>query len=61
MKNKRLIEIVSMPNMGKSHELFCNQHLLLRKARKNGDREVVNNYVISLLKRNNIKFREIDY
>ena len=59
MKNKRLIEIISIPCMGKNHEFYCDKILLLRTARKAGDREVVNNYVISKLIDNGVVYKEI--
>lgn len=52
MKNKRMIEITAIKDYGRFHDQFCLTILMLRKARKVGDREVVNNYVYSRLKRN---------
>lgn len=33
------------------HDLWCDMFLRLRHARKTGDSEVVNNYVLSILRR----------
>lgn len=60
MKNKRLIEIVSISDHGKNQDLYCNRVLLLRKARRAGDKECVNNYVISRLKTSGVIFKEVN-
>ena len=52
MKTKRMIEITAIKDHGRFHNQFCDTVLMLRKARRVGDREVVNNYVYSVLKRN---------
>ena len=57
-KTKRMIQITKL-NYGLYSDLFCDQTLLLRRARKVGDREVVNNYVYGVLKR--FKGEEFDF
>lgn len=62
MVNKRTIEITEIKNHGKFHDQYCNTVLMLRKARNIGDRETVNNYVYSILKRNSgseFNFKEV--
>lgn len=62
MVNKRTIEITEIKNHGRFHDQYCNTVLMLRKARNIGDRETVNNYVYSILKRNSgseFKFKEV--
>lgn len=60
MKNKRLIEIISIPDYGRSQNLYCDRVLLLRTARRAGDKECVNNYVISKLRANGVVFKEVE-
>lgn len=62
MKNNRTIEITEIKNHGKFHDQYCNTVLMLRKARNIGDRETVNNYVYSVLKRSSgseFNFKEV--
>lgn len=49
--NKVKIQITRMKDMGRNHEYFCNNVLLLRTARKVGDIEVVNHYQLGVLNR----------
>lgn len=63
MKNKRIIEITEIKDHGRFHNQFCDTVLMLRNARRVGDREVVNNYVYSVLKRNvgnEFNFKEVE-
>ena len=63
MKTKRMIEITVIKDHGRFHNQFCDTVLMLRKARWVGDREVVNNYVFSVLKRNagsEFNFKEVE-
>ena len=62
MKNKRTIEITEIKNYGRFHDQYCNTVLMLRTARNVGDKEVVNNFVYSVLKRNSgseFNFKEV--
>lgn len=62
MTNKRTIEITEIKNYGRFHNQYCDTVLMLRRARNVGDREVVNNYVYSILKRNSgseFNFKEV--
>lgn len=58
--NKTQIEITMIQNHGRVHELWCKTVLMLRHARNVGDKETVNNYVLSKL-RENKEFGEIDF
>lgn len=58
-KNKVKIQITHIKNMGRNHEYFCNNILLLRKARQVGDIEVVNHYQLGIL--NRWKGEQIDF
>lgn len=49
--NKKKIRIVRIADHGRNHEMYCDKVLLLRNARKAGDTEVVNHYVLGVLKR----------
>lgn len=49
--NKTKIQITYIKNYGRNHELYCDKVLMLRKARKVGDKEIVNNTQLSALKR----------
>lgn len=60
MKNKRLIEIISIPDYGRNQNLYCDKVLLLRTARRPGDKECVNNYVIGKLLANGVVFKEVE-
>ena len=62
MKNKKTIKITFIKDHGRNHEYFCNDILLLRHARKIGDIETVNHYVISVLNRykSDIQYIKID-
>ena len=61
MKNKHAIKIVYIKDMGRNHNQFCDQVLMLRTARKINDIEVVNNTVLSRLRNHSsvIKFEII--
>lgn len=50
MKNKHIIKIVEIKDMGRVHNQFCDQVLLLRTARRVNDIEVINNTVLSRLR-----------
>lgn len=50
--NKRKIRITIIKDHGKSHEIYCDRILMLRKARRAGDVETVNNFVYSKLVQN---------
>lgn len=61
--NKRVIEITMIKDHGRFHDQFCTTILMLRKARRAGDRETVNNYVYSRLKNNvgaDFNFKEVE-
>lgn len=47
--NKRTIKITKIADFGRNHEMYCDKVLMLRKARKVGDMEVVNNTVLGRL------------
>ena len=49
--NKRTIKITAIKDYGRHHDQYCNTALMLRKARKIGDTETVNNYVLGVLRR----------
>ena len=58
-----MIEITAIKDHSRFHNQFCDTILMLRKARRVGDREVVNNYVYSVLKRNvggEFDFKEVE-
>lgn len=61
MGNKTTIRIISIADHGRNHDMFCNRILMLRKARKSGDVETVNNTVLGALRRNpnEVKFEII--
>lgn len=48
--NKRKIRILWIEDHGRCHDMFCDKVLMLRTARRAGDEEVINNYVLSRLK-----------
>ena len=52
MRNKTIIRITYIKDMGRCHEMYCDKVLMLRKARKVGDEETINNYVLGILRRN---------
>lgn len=49
-RNKTRIKIVEIENHGRFHDMWCDRILWLRKARRVGDEEVVNNTVLGKLK-----------
>lgn len=49
--NKKTIRITAITDHGRNHELYCSKVLMLRNARRIGDVETVNNYVLSVLRR----------
>lgn len=53
---KRRIRITAIRDFGRNQDLYCKNSLLLRTARKVGDEEVVNNFVIGRLKEQNVGF-----
>lgn len=53
---KRRIRITSIRDFGRNQDLWCRNCLLLRTARRVGDEEVVNNFVIGRLKEQNVGF-----
>lgn len=61
-RNKTRIMITSINDHGRSHNLFCESVLMLRKARQVGDIEVVNNTQLGCLKRNSneVQFEVLD-
>ncbi len=59
-KNTKLIRIIDIRDYGRNHELFCNNNLLLRTARKPGDIERVNHTVLGCLNRAGVKYEIID-
>lgn len=65
MANKTRIRITSIKTnwQGKMRERFMNETLFLRTARKEGDEEVVNNFVLGQLRKHQqygeISFEEI--
>ena len=60
-RNVTRIRITALADMGRNKEMIMNKLLMLRKARNIGDEEVVNNTVLSALRRypNYIKFEII--
>lgn len=66
MANKTRIRITGIKThwQGKMRERFMNETLFLRTARKEGDEEVVNNFVLGLLRKHQqygeITFEEIE-
>ena len=50
--NKTKIRITHILDHGRCHDMYCDKILMLRHARRAGDEEVVNNYVLGILKRN---------
>lgn len=60
MKVKRKITLTSVIGNGMYPEAFCRKFLLLRKACKVGDSEVVNNYQLGLL-RENKRYGYVDF
>lgn len=59
-KNTKLIRIIDIRDYGRNHDLFCNNNLLLRTARKPGDVERVNHTVLGCLNRAGVKYEIID-
>lgn len=57
MRNKYLIEIVNIPDHGRCHEQYCDVVYMLRKARRAGDTEVINNTQLGALRRHNVEFK----
>lgn len=53
---KRRIRITAIRDFGRNQDLWCRKCLLLRTARRVGDEEVVNNFVIGRLKEQNVGF-----
>jgi hypothetical protein len=53
---KRRIRITSIRDFGRNQDLYCKNCLLLRTARRVGDEEVVNNFVVGRLKEQNVGF-----
>lgn len=53
---KRKIRITSISDFGRNQDLYCKSCLLLRTARRVGDEEVVNNFVVGRLKEQNVGF-----
>ena len=51
MKNKKKIRITSIKDHGRNHNQFCDSVLMLRRARRCGDIEIVNHYVLGILNR----------
>lgn len=66
MANKTRIRITGIKThwQGKMRERFMNETLFLRTARKEGDEEVVNNFVLGQLRKHQqygeITFEEIE-
>ena len=61
MANKTKITITWIKDQGRNHEIYCDKILMLRSARRAGDSEIVNNYVLGRLRANNgndIEFTE---
>lgn len=50
MRNKTRIKITYIQDMGRNHNQWCDACLLLRTARKVGDEEVINNFVLGKLR-----------
>lgn len=50
MRNKTRIKITYIQVMGRNHNQWCDTCLLLRTARKVGDEEVINNFVLGKLR-----------
>ncbi len=59
MKNKITIKITKIKDFGRNHDSYCDKVLMLRKARKVGDTEVINHYQMGVL--NRMKGEEFDY
>lgn len=57
--NKRTIKITAIKDHGRCHDQYCRVVLLLRRARRAGDTEVVNNYQLGVLRR--MKGSEFDF
>lgn len=49
--NKKTIKITMIKDHGRCHEQYCNTVLMLRRARRVGDTETVNHYVLGVLRR----------
>lgn len=47
--NKTTIQITKIEDHGRCHDIYCDKILWLRKARKVGDIETVNNTVLGKL------------
>lgn len=58
--NKTRITITAIKDFGRAHELHCDMFLMLRRARRAGDSEVVNNYVLGIL-REHAKWGELSF
>lgn len=50
MRNKTRIKITYIKDMGRNHDQWCDTCLFLRTARKVGDEEVINNFVLGKLR-----------
>lgn len=59
MKNKVVIKITKIKDFGRNHDSYCDKVLMLRKARRVGDTEVVNHYQLGTLSR--MKGEEFDF
>ena len=57
--NKKIIKITAIKDHGKYHEQYCDKVLMLRRARRVGDTEVVNHYQLGVLRR--MKGSELDF
>ena len=57
--NKKTIKITAIKDYGRCHEQYCRVVLLLRRARRVGDTEVVNHYQLGVLRR--MKGSEFDF
>lgn len=49
--NTKRIRLTEIRDYGRNHELHCDRYLMLRTARKAGDEETVNHYVLGCLRR----------
>lgn len=58
--NKTKITCTAIKDHYRNHEMWCNNTLMLRKIRKVGDTEIVNNYVLGKL-REYKSWGEIDF
>ena len=59
MKNKVVIKITKIKDFGRNHDNYCDKILMLRRARKVGDTEVVNHYQLGVL--NRMKSEDFDF